>query len=82
MPNRCTMSGEVRRLPVRVEWQHLKRLKVSVDVIGPVDLRRRLALAIIPRARDEHVGTSFSGTRSTTRPVSLDDPERISARRH
>lgn len=69
-------------MPVRVEWQHLKRIKVTVDVIGPVDLRQRPMLAIIPQARDEHVGTLFSGAWSTMRPVFLDDPERISARRH
>lgn len=67
------MSGEVRRLPVRVEWQHLKRLKVSADVIGPVDLRRCPVLAIIPRTRDEHVGTSFSGAQ-------LDDAAGVSRR--
>lgn len=76
------MNDEVRRLSVRVEWQHLKRLRINADVIDPVDLRRRPTLAIIPQARDEHVGISFSGTCSTTRPVFLDDPERSSVRRH
>lgn len=77
LAHRRGIAARSGRLPVPIEWQHLKRLKVSADVIDPVDLRRSPAFAIIPRTRDERDSATPG---STTKALSLADPARISGR--